>query len=196
MLIFYITATDKFSDDIFYAASNPLQDGIISMTIDSYLNWSSRMFIRPVMVALTLSPIWLWRILDLGIWVMLAVSISKLFTKEENAGSNWFIAALMMLYPYWHMDTAGWIATTTNFTWPMSLGMFALLTFKRIYEGVRLPIYRWILFVIALLYASDAEQMVMILLIIFAVLTIYQVHLKPTTPLQYRIALFGGLVFW
>lgn len=195
MLFFYITATDKFSDDVLYAIKNPLQDGLINMTIDSYLNWSSRMIIRPTMVALMLLPIWLWRILDLAIWIMLAMSISKLFIKEENVGTNWFLVAFMMLYPYWHMATAGWIATTTNFFWPLSFGMFALFTLKRIYEGVLLPVYRWMFFGVAILYASDAEQKVMILLAIFAVLAIYQVHTKSPTPMQYRITLFGSLVF-
>jgi hypothetical protein len=190
MLFFYITATDKFSDDILYAISNPLQDGIAAMVIDIYHNWSARIFISPVMVALILSPIWLWRILDLAVWLILAVSISKLFAKDDNADTNWFIVALMMLYPYWHMATAGWIATTTNFTWPLAAGMFILLTLKRTWEGVRLPAYRWILSGIAFLYATDAEQSLMILVIVFTALIAHQLYTKANTPQQYRIFLF------
>jgi hypothetical protein len=128
-------------------------------------------------------------------WLILAVSISKLFTKEKSKSSNWFVVGMMMLYPYWHMATAGWIATTTNFVWSLSLGMFALLTLKRAYEGVRLPIYRWVFFGLAMLYASDAEQNAMILFIVFFLLAAWLIYAKPATPLQYRVSLFGGLAF-
>ena len=195
MLIFYATATAKFGDDVYFMTRNPLQNGIIAMNIDVYHNWSSRMFIFPTMVALSLLPIWLWRILDTAIWSMLAVTISKLFTKEE-CGSNWFIVALMMLYPYWHMSTAGWIATTTNFTWPLSFGLFALLTIKRLWEGVQLPAYRWALFVVAFLYASDAEQQLMILFLILSVLAIHQLYTKALSPNQYRTTVLIGLIFF
>jgi hypothetical protein len=193
MFVFYFTATVKFGDDLYLMTTNPLQHGLVAMNTDVYHNWSSRMFIYPTMVALSLAPIWLWRILDLAVWLMLSVTLSKLF--EKKGSSNWFIVALMMLYPYWHMATAGWIATTTNYSWPLAFGMFALLTLKRVWEGTSLPVYRWILFVAAMLYASDAEQKLMILIIVFAILAIKQVYENAKTPLQYKITLFAGLGF-
>ena len=195
MLIFYATATDKFIDDLHFMTTNPLQDGLIAMNINVYHNWSSRMIIYPVMVSLSLAHIWLWRILDLAIWLLLAVSISKLFTKHEDASSNWFLAALMMVYPYWHMATAGWIASTTNFTWPLAFGMFVFLTLKLLWKDENLPIYHWILFVLALLYASDAEQKLMILIIVFTLLSAYQLYAKPNKTVHYKRTLYIGLAF-
>ena len=195
MAVFHVTATAKFGDDIIFMTRKPLQDGLIAMNVDIYHNCSSRMFIFPTMVALSLAPICIWRVLDLCMWLMLAVSISKLFAKSDETSSNWFAVALIMLYPHWHMATAGWISTTTNFTWPLAFGLFALLTIKRLWEGVRLSAYRWALFVVAVLYSSDAEQALMILFLVFAVLAMHLVYIRGTAPLQYRNTIFCVLSF-
>ena len=197
MAVFYFTATDKFGDDLLIVETvetNPLfsNDGIMRIIINIYHSWSSRVIIFPTMVVFSLSPIFLWRVLELACWVGIAVIISKLFTDEKN---NWLVVALMLLYPYWHMLTAGWIATTTNYTWPLFFGMFALLHMKRLYQKAELRTYRWVLFVVAGLYASDAEQMLMILFIVFSALAIRELQNTQTSNLRYRRTVFCGWVF-
>jgi len=174
--MFYIIATGKFGDDVYFMTTNPLQDGVVTYVNNLYNYWSSRVIILPVVVALSLAPIWIWRVLDLFVWLLLAACILKLFSKTNATSSNWFLVACMMLYPYWHLGTAGWIATTVNFSWPLAFGMFALLTLKRLREGRKLPTYRLALTVLAFLYATDAEQMVMILLFVFSVLAIHLIY--------------------
>jgi len=93
------------------------------------------------------------------------------------------------------MATAGWIATTVNFTWPLAFAMFALLTVKRLWEGVHIPAYRWALYIVAVLYASDAEQALMVLIVIIAVLVVYQVYKKAAKSLQYKTALYSTMIF-
>ncbi len=116
-------------------------------------------------IALSLLPLTVWRVLDLAVWLLAGVCVSKLFASKPS--SNYFIAGCMALYPYWHIGTAGWIASTCNYSWPLAFGLFVFMTLKRLYESRRLPWYRWLLCVLAFLYASDAEQMCFLFIIIF-----------------------------
>ena len=195
IFVFHFIATDKFSDDIIFMETNPLQDGLIPLITDIYNNWTSRLFIYPTMVALSNAPIFIWRVLELAALLLLAVSISKLVIHEEKYSSNCFLVGFMLLYPYWHMATAGWIATTTNFTFPLALGTFALLTLKRIREGVNISIPRYIFYIIAILYSTDAEQGVMILFVVFTTLTALQLYNKSVFPLKYKITLYCSLLY-
>ncbi len=178
-ILFYLFATGRFGDDVDFYTNNPLKDGLFNRIIDQYYNWSSRIIILPVSIALCLAPITVWRALDLAVWLLLGVCVSKLFVK--NPKTNYFLAGCMALYPYWHIGTAGWITTTCNYSWPLAFGLFVFLTIKRLYENVRLPWYRYVLCALAFLYATDAEQMCAVTIVVLAYLTIlrYFRHKEP-----------------
>ncbi len=168
MIPFYLFATGRFGDDAYFFANNPLKDGIWSHLAYQYSSWSSRLIILTVHFGLNMLPFALWRILDLAVWLLAGVCVSKLFARGPSA--NYFIAGCLALYPYWQLATAGWTATTCGYSWPLSFGLFVFLTLKRLYENARLPWYRYALCALAFLYATDAEQMCAIILAVLAFL--------------------------
>ena len=190
LFIFYASATALFSDDLRFRESFWFDErDFLALIKYYYFNWSSRLLIMPVTIVLCQSNIWLWRILDLSFSLILVFNINYLFNKK----SAWLSVALFLLYPFWHMATAGWIATTTGFLWPLSLGVYCFAFFKRLYSGARIT-WEYALFIPALLYATDAEQAALILFLVFLYLTARE-FFKNSDNKIYRTTLFVSLIF-
>ncbi|CAG9704379.1 hypothetical protein [Clostridium neonatale] len=114
-----------------------------------------------------------WKVLNIASLMLLAVSISKLLVGKNARRYNWIIVALVLAYPFKDMSTAGWAATTINYTWPLSLGLYSLIIVKKILKNENIKWYEYILSIIALIYAINVEQMCAILLAIYVPITIY-----------------------
>ncbi len=191
LIPFYLFATGRFGDDAYFHIDSPLKDGLFSYISYQYNFWSSRIIIMAATAVLNVLPIAVWRVLDLAIWLLAGVCVSKLFVRNPRA--NYFIAGCMALYPYWHLGTAGWIATTTGYSWPLALGLFVFLTLKRLFENGRLPWYRYALCALAFLYATDAEQMCAIILAVLVFLAALRLF-RRSAPAAYTRAVIVLLV--
>lgn len=165
-------------DDIRYmqvlknGTGNSIFEVFFNYLANRYRVWSSRQVIEGVLIFLAPFP-FLWKVLDTLLWVSIAHMFSRFFNSERRAALNWFIVCAMLSFPLKSMSTAGWIATTTNYSWPLALGMFSLLPADNAIKGKKtgLPVY--ILAVLALLYAANLEQMCCVLLALFGLFLIY-----------------------
>ena len=86
MLIMHV-GTRIFSDDQVFSQVLQNQD-LLTYWRQTTQGWSSRIFITPVMILLCNGNIWIWRILDTLVMVLLGVTISKLFVKERTEATN------------------------------------------------------------------------------------------------------------
>ena len=77
---------------------------------------------------------------------------------------NWVLVGLLLIYPLAELGGAGWIATTTNYIWPLALGVFVLTGTARVLRGERVAWWMHILYLPAMIYAANAEQMCAVLL--------------------------------
>ena len=136
-----------------------------------YYTWSSRLIIESVLVTLVHFPI-LWRLLDTVIMILIAVSIAKLFANQDSKKNNWLIFGLMLTYPFNYLGTAGWIATTLNYSWPLAFGLCSMVPIRNIIKGERIRWYEYIVYTLSLLYAANQEQMCTILLVVYSVFTV------------------------
>ena len=112
-------------DGVYFAA---LKGNIISIVINRYFTWTSRVIIESVMlfVLKNLNGI-LWNIINALIIILLYYSLNKIFNKKKDLYIKYIISILIMLYSYNDMNTAGWSATTINYLWPLSLGIFSFI---------------------------------------------------------------------
>ena len=102
-----------------------------------YHGWSSRLVIEAALVYVS-RHMRLYKLLDWGMWMLLAGSLSAIFGKtKDKARTNWILIGLLLIYPLAELGGAGWIATTTNYIWPLALGVFVLTGTARVLRGER-----------------------------------------------------------
>lgn len=126
-----------------------------------YQEWSSRIFINVMTLVMGKLPHIIWMLLDSGMAVLAAWSISSL-TKETDRDArrvNWFIVFLFFLYPFSHMATAGWKATTVTYWWALACGLYAMIPIQRWIQEEKILKWEYPLFFLAALYGANQEQM-------------------------------------
>lgn len=157
-----------------------------------YETWASRLFIEAVLVYISRN-IFLWRILDWAFWVLLAWAFVMLFPKEKRETAAYITVGFLLIYPMWDLRTAGWIATSANYTWPLALGVFSLHGTAKAFYGRKTSIGMWILYAIAALYGANMEQMSAVLLAVNVCAIIYFIMEK--TPVRiYGSAIIGAVI--
>lgn len=172
MLIFHLIINVNFGDDLSFKKVLQ-QNNLIEWLKIRYITWSSRTVIEFVMVIILGCSIFLWRILDVAIIVLLAISISKVFLNNSSRRNNWIIVALIFIYPFRDMSSAGWGATTLNYLWPLSFGIYSFIIIKKIFNNDNIKWYEYIFSTLALMFAVSQEQMCAILLAMYCILTLY-----------------------
>ncbi|HAF86412.1 MAG TPA: hypothetical protein DCG32_08660 [Sphaerochaeta sp.] len=173
-LLLHVFLILNWGDDLYFRDTMQSEN----LTLSSFLairynNWSSRLIIEALLVLIAHSPI-VWWFLDTAIIVLAAHSLSRLLPKMDRR-TNYLLVCLVFTYPFIDMRTAGWIATTMNYIWPLSLGLYAMVAIKKILQGEPLRIYHYVLSVLALLYAANHEQMGTLLVGFFVFFSVYQV---------------------
>lgn len=167
------------NDDI---AGMHLDSGTITdywqKAIDMYSTWASRVLIN-FFVFMFADDNTIWWAISIGISIyMLMYAISTLFVNKNAKTCNIFIASMVLLYPFYDLTTAGWIATTTTYFIPTAFGFFCLIPIKKIAKQETFKLWEYLLFSVTLIYATNNEQVMVIVLGCYASATIYFLFLK------------------
>ncbi|MCR5203076.1 MAG: hypothetical protein K6D02_08350 [Lachnospiraceae bacterium] len=150
-LVIHLYISPNFGDEI------KLQGKLLKWNNDvfaylhhRYFVWSSRSVLDFVMIYMSLIPGLVWKVLDFICIIGLYLLMSK-YSKDRLA-----LGLLLAAYPFMHMASAGWIATTTNYLWPFTVGVFCFFIYGKFIKDnfniAFLPIY-----IIGLLYAVNSE---------------------------------------
>ena len=163
MGIYHVIMREPEGSDAMWFFRNQLD----TYTLTDYLNmrydtWSSRLLIEAVLVYISRN-ILAWKLLDFVFWMFLAWALVWIFPEEKRETASCFIVGILLLYPMWDLRTAGWIATSVNYSWPLALGVFSLHGTARTFRGQKTSVYMWILYSLAALYAANMEQMAAVL---------------------------------
>lgn len=170
MFVLHLIIETDFGDDLIFAQSLD-ELSLLEFLKARYLTWSSRIFIEAVLVTLVKIP-FLWKLLNTGICVLIVYALSKLFVKENAYRSNIIICCLFFMYPFLHMNTAGWMATTINYLWPLALGLISFIPLKKVFLGQSFQKWEYALFSTALLFAANLEQMGAVIFGVYASFTL------------------------
>ena len=165
----------QWGDDIFFA--NAIQNNLSLTEWQNYLSlryeqWTSRLLIEIVLILMAKFPV-IWRILDIIAMLWIGVSFSIFFNSEKKMEINWFIVFAILCFPFETMNSAGWIATTLNYLWPFAAGMVACIPIYNKIKKQSTSIGLYIISLIAILFASNQEQMCAIMLAICSFFIIY-----------------------
>lgn len=166
LVITHMFMSLNYNDDADYALILDRM-GVIPFLIDRYKAWSSRTLIELVMVYVVRIP-WLWKLMDIGMYLIIAFCLSYLIPSERLFFKNTVIAFSLLLYPYGDMAVAGWVACSTGYFWTVALGIYALTTIKRVNTGSKIRWFEYVLLIGATAYAGNHEQSSLCLILLFS----------------------------
>ena len=175
LLILHAFAEPNYGDDLVNARVY-WDWKLIDYLKDRYASWSSRVIIEMVMMPLTVLPVWIWRSLNALMVALLVCNVGDLFgldEKKEKLQAQCIFFLLIWSVPLASIRSAGWIATTTNYLWPLSLGTVALRPLKHFAKGQKCKSWEYILCPLCALYAANMEQTGAILLGVYLVFGVY-----------------------
>lgn len=123
--------------------------------------WSSRVLIDTAVYSL-LNETVIWQILTFTCFVLAFYSLNALVRRWLGSLSGWIVLAALLCYPMIDMNSAGWYATLPNYYWPLSCGLYTLLSCARelgIVEDAKRIVPRWLHAAITVLLAFFAASM-------------------------------------
>ena len=119
----------NYSDDAWFSTMLD-QYSILGFLNWRFHTWSSRVILEGILVVLAHSDFIVWRILDTLVCLLLVWAISQILDMQEWHAPLWITLSLCLL-PVGILYPAGWIATSTNYLWPLTAGMVSLVPLVR-----------------------------------------------------------------
>lgn len=136
---------------------------------------------------------WLWRALDSFIYVLAAYCLRELSGLQAQRRNNILACFMVLCFPLTYMASAGWVATSANYIWSVTLGMLAFLPVKRIFAGEENHFTVLLLCFCGLCYAVFSEQELALLLGFLAAAIILLIRNKKSSA-GYPVAAFAASV--
>ena len=168
--------TVNFNDDLMF--SKIPQNEIIDRLKWNYNNWSTRLIIEYIYYNIYHFPLIIWKVLDSFMMTLIAYSLMRLLAIQPTREMAELSCILVLFYPFLQMASAGWISTTANYTWPIAVGLYALTYLRNISDGKKSKAWQHALYMLALLYGGNAEQIVCLLLGFYFIFICYFIYVK------------------
>lgn len=166
LLLAHALIRADFGDDLAY--QNILDNqSMFDFLRERYYTWSSRVLIEAVMLLFVTGNVWLWKIADSLMIMLLLWIISELFggeSAQDKMRAQILLFCLIWIVPFFSLSSAGWITTTINYLWPLTLGLVAMLPLKHRTCGEQIPVWEYGVCPLCALYGANMEQMGAILL--------------------------------
>lgn len=142
-------------------------------------------------------PMMCWKLFDTGVYVVLAMLISRIFTKNR-----WYhvliVCGLILIFPFIYMESAGYIATSANYLYPI-VGVFVILRFfTYILEQEKVPKYMYLAVALSIIYITNQDQTAVALLAGLVIYLIYCIVTKAEARLRKNVigVLVSSLVMY
>lgn len=157
-----------------------------------YATWSSRSLIEFNVGVLVSVPTEIWRILDSVIFAAIAVLLSKLLA--NNNESPFFYNCLACLFVGLFiitfskiLESAGWLATTTNYIWPICFILIHFYLLKEfIFKNKDISKFKrtiiYLILIITLLEAISSEQLLVMVGGAYLFIIVYCLYKKIEIP--------------
>ncbi len=156
-----------------------------------YLTWSSRTIIEFLLICILQLDFWVWKILDCFIVIILAMSLSKIINYNKSTLLDWAIVLMILIYDFHEMITAGWAATTLNYLWPFTLGIYSLVILFKMLRDEKIMPYEYVLSLFAAIIALNVEQMCVILIVSYIFICCYLFSIKKNIKFPLILTLVG-----
>ena len=145
---------------------NPVSTWLHFLVTD-YSEWSSRVVLESIFIILLQFPL-LWKLLNIGIWMLLLWSFLYLTDIGERETGMLLAVACVMQMPFYASGETGWVTTGNGYVWTFSLGLYAAVIIKDVLSGTSVSVKRMVLTSAALFYAVSEEQICGMACVLFA----------------------------
>ncbi len=144
--------------------------GIFEYVKYRFYEWTSRIVIEPVLIIMT-KHVNIWRILDTIFYTSIPFFVSRTFRCSKMA--NWILCFFAVVFPFCMFVEAGWIATSTNYLWPLWCATLVVFVLSKYYrKEAKINVAWYALSVVALIYACNAEQCAALLFVVISLFVI------------------------
>lgn len=165
-------------DDLIYGTVF-YKEPMLTFICEAYNTWSSRIVIMPIAAFFAGNSFWLFSIINILIYFLVAFMISKLFVYDSNQSTNWIIVFLLTCVPFVSMmTTAGWVVTSIHYLWPLAFSLVAIYPIKKICFDERFRWYEYPLYIAATIFGMNMEIVAAILMTLYIVFAIYFIYKK------------------
>ncbi len=155
---------------------------LLENIIERWSTWTSRIFIEFIYFNSYRLPIALWCFFNIAIALLLFKSTVSLLSygkdKEDTLKISWLVLFAFTIYPAVVMLSAGLIATCANTLWTLAFGVFYLCSAQKSLHGEKIPLWHYLGYIPALLYAANHEQTSALLFGILICFLIYGIIFK------------------
>jgi hypothetical protein len=191
MLCVNIFKSTVTNDDVWFASitKGTINPSITSMTEYMkwrYNTWSSRLLIEFFLIEFSMNFAILWKVFDAASFAVLAYGIYRVFvskTAKQNSVIKWLIVFFVIFIPQELLSSAGWIATSLNYTWVVALGMISLIPIRKVLDEENFKWFEIIIYILSIIYATNSEQMCLVLFTVYLIFTIYFIVKKKINPI-------------
>lgn len=161
LLFIHIQLNVSTGDDVNFAIRAKSMT-FTDFNIYKYYNWSSRQLIESVLYFISVHS-HVWMLLNSLVITIIAKLIEAIFC-NHTIKMKILCCIGTLIYPLIDMSSAGWMATTINYYWPLGAILINLYYLKKANNFIKLKWYEYIISSIALLFAANQEQGFAILL--------------------------------
>lgn len=190
---YFLSKRPVYFDDVTMFMDESSRYNFWEYTSRRYLGWSSRQVIEAVLYYLVYHRI-LWAIITTFLCILTCYSMSR-FVNEKSEKINWLVTLLFCMYPFNIMAEVGWIATSTNYLWPMAFIMYTMVGVKKCLDGKTLGKGEILLYCMAALYGGNQEQGASLLVGLFFLFFLYFKYKKLAFGQLYPVCVVSGLGF-
>lgn len=94
--------------------------------------WTSRVLIDGVIVWMVEWNIWIFRILNWCMWMLLVYSIAELLHIQKNMQLSYILIFAFLIYPFKVIGSVGWCSVGVNYVWTSALGCYAVTSYTKL----------------------------------------------------------------
>lgn len=138
-----------------------------------YNTWTSRVVIEVFLYFFAKHTL-LWRVVNGLMYPLLAWSLWRLLPKSGRIPSTAWLSVLgVILLPIEMYFSAGWVTTNVHYFFMVTIGAFSIIPLRILSEGDSLRWYHCLVFLPALIYGTNNEQMAVATLILYGGAILY-----------------------
>lgn len=172
LLFIYFSSVDYTTGDYIFFKNATKFSEVFNWMIFRYNTWSSRNLIELVLVLLCKLPSQFWIISTSLIMILFDYMILKLFSKFTLKNSLLIVSLSIILLSF-DFSSAGFVATTTNYLFPGTIGLVAIYPIKKVLENKKISKFEYLLYSLCTLYAANQEQVACILVTTYLFFVFY-----------------------
>jgi hypothetical protein len=171
----------KYQGDDYIFSKVPREMTIIEWLSSRYLEWSSRIFPDAMAYLILEQRVWLWRVLNPLLLIVLSFAIVRIWKKNISMFEG-LIALVIIGYFAQNVLSSGvfWITGSLNYLWPITFGMLAMVPYAdKVFRNS--PLNNRFYFITALILgflASIGNEQVSLCISCFALLAHMTLFLK------------------